>query len=126
MSVEKHEEIKVIKSKDTGMVNVQTTIFTTEKRPLIPHITTNDAIRTKQERKTHQEIKAWISSAGIIGGVIGGLNLVSAGITNLNPEQIASGIGIWALAAYIVKDAKNAFYEANLAAKEISKIKRTR
>lgn len=65
MSVERRDKshftrseiIKVTKAKDTGNVNVQTTIVTTDTRDEIPYLTQGDAIRDKDNKKWRERLR---------------------------------------------------------------------
>lgn len=125
MGVERREEIKVTKAKDTGFVSVQTTITSVDKRAPSVHLTDKDAIRQRENRKSLEKLKFFGLSGGVVGGVIGGIILISKGFETFNLEQFTVGLGAVALAKYFLDSAKHALYEMRIAGKEKLKIKNT-
>ncbi len=124
--IERREDIKVIKSHDTGIVIIQTTTTTTDKRHQEIHFTNGLAIRSKDNQKIKEQVKAYGFLGGMVAGVVGGAELIISGVENFNPEQVAIGAGAFILARYMLGSAKKAFYESGLAGREINKIKHTK
>ncbi len=125
MGIERREEVKVTKAKDTGFVIVQTTITSVDKRDSSAYLTDKDAIRQKENRKSLEELRFFGLSGGVVGGVIGGIILIPKGIETLRLEETLVGLGAVTLAKYFFGSAKNALYEMRIAGKEKLRIKNT-
>jgi hypothetical protein len=126
VGIETKTYINVNIAKDTKVVSVDTKIVTTDKRPTKLDFTPDDAIRIRENRITHEKVKFFAFSGGVVAGTLGGITQIITGIENFNPEQIALGVGAIILGKYFWTSAKKHISEAHIATGEKHEIIRQR
>ena len=120
MRIERNEEVEVKVSKDSGIVNIDTTL--TQKRRSLS-FTPQDASREKENLMYRELGKTGLSLGTIAAAGIYGLGQIVEGFSHTNLQEMGNGTIVVLLASLLLPLTKHFYNEAKTARKEKNAIK---